>query len=363
MGKLTIVYGGQFGSEGKGQIVAYIAGRHSPDVAVRVGGPNAGHTFLLPNGTKQVVQTIPAPVFISKDTYAVIGAAGLIIPKVFARELWEASQVMGFVPSIIIDECAGVITKEHMMNEAGLKKSIGSTGEGVGAATAEKVMRVPSLTLQDKKTRQDFIDTVSEKLSPVTIWIRQDTPSYLNQALRDGMDVIIEGTQGVGLSLHTSGFYPFCTSRECTPQGMLAQTGIAEENARTVEKLMVIRTFPIRVGGNSGDLTNEITWKKLRELTGGYVKEAEITTVTKKKRRIAEFDGDFVMRNVIATRPTGLALTFFDYWYPEIATATDPSALTSEHWSRINHIERQLGVPVKYLSTGFGTVIPLRVTL
>lgn len=363
MGKLTVVYGGQFGSEGKGQIVAYIAERHSPDIAVRVGGPNAGHTFLLPNGSKQVVQTIPAPVFISEDTHAVIGAAGLIIPHVFAKELSQAEKIMGRVPSILIDECVGIITKKHMKSEAKLKEDIGSTGEGVGAATADKVMRVPFLTLQDGKTREKFLDVVKGKVSPVSIWIKKDTTSYLNQALRNGMDVIIEGTQGVGLSLHTSGFYPFCTSRECTPQGMLAQTGIAEENARAVEKLMVIRTFPIRVGGNSGDLANEITWGELKTLTGGYVKEAEITTVTKKKRRIAEIDFDLVMRNVIATRPTGLALTFFDYWYPEIATATDPSALTSVHWSRINEIERQLGVPIKYLSTGFGTVIPLRVTL
>lgn len=363
MGKLTIVYGGQFGSEGKGQIVAHIAERHSPDIAVRVGGPNAGHTFLLPNGTKQVVQTIPAPVFISKNTHAVIGAAGLIIPHVFARELSEAKKIMGYIPSIIIDECAGIIGQDHMDRETKLKKSIGSTGEGVGAATADKVMRRPSMTLQDKGSKKDFFEIVKEKVSPTTIWIKNDTAMYLNTALADGMDVIIEGTQGVGLSLHTSGYYPFCTSRECTPQGMLAQTGIAEENARLVEKLMVVRTYPIRVGGNSGDIANEITWKELKAKTGGYVNIPEITTVTKKKRRIAEIDYEMLIRNVRITRPTGLALTFFDYWYPEIATATDPSALGKEHWQRINELERQLEVPVKYLSTGFGAVIPLRVTL
>jgi len=363
MGKLTIVYGGQFGSEGKGQIVAHIAERHSPDIAVRVGGPNAGHTFLLPNGSKQVVQTIPAPVFISKDTFAVIGAAGLIIPHVFARELSEATKIMGRTPGIIIDECAGIITEEHMKREADLKKSIGSTGEGVGAATADKIMRVPSFTLQDEKTRKDFLDTVKEKGPATGIWIKPDTAMYLNSALADGMDVIIEGTQGVGLSLHTSGYYPFCTSRECTPQGMLAQTGISEENARVVEKLMVVRTYPIRVGGNSGDLANEISWKELKQISGGYVQDPEITTVTKKKRRIAEIDYEMLIRNVRITRPTGLALTFFDYWYPEIATATDPSALGKEHWNTINNVETELGVPVKYLSTGFGTVIPLRITL
>jgi adenylosuccinate synthase len=144
---------------------------------------------------------------------------------------------------------------------------------------------------------------------------------------------------------------------------MLAQTGISPYNAGKVERIMVVRTYPIRVGGKSGSLPGEITWEELRNKTGGYVAEPEITTVTKKQRRIANWDVDQISRSIMVTRPTGLALTFFDYWYPQLALATDPSALSKEHWAKINTIEKATGVPIKYLSTGFGSVIPLRITL
>jgi len=361
-GKLTIVYGGQFGSEGKGQVTSYLARRQDPDIAVRVGGPNAGHTFLLPNGAKQVVQTVPAPAFVSKRVLCVIGAAGIIIPEILERELREAYEIREQVPvRMYLDPNIAVIDKSHMATEAHLKGTIGSTGEGVGAVTAQKVMRDPSVVLGGQWNE------ISEKwgtdlaLSGVMMW--KDTPRLLNSMLRDGADIVIEGTQGVGLSLHTSGYYPFCTSRECTPQGLLAQTGIAQENAVLNERIMVVRTYPIRVGGNSGDLPGEISWEELKMETGGYVSEAEITTVTKKKRRIARIDYNMLQRSVLITRPTALALTFFDYWFPEVASATHVSALKKEHWDKINEVEIALGVPVKYLSTGFGAVIPLRVTL
>jgi adenylosuccinate synthase len=363
MGKLTIVYGGQFGSEGKGQIVAYVSTRQNIDFAVRVGGPNAGHTFLLPNGVKQVVQTVPAPIFIQKPVVGVIGAAGLIIKEVFVREIEEAYKVMERPPNVVLDENVGLITRKHMATEAHLKGNIGSTGEGVGAATAQKVMREPKLIIKHPETLAGLTEEFASNPAFRAVHTHEDTPQMLNSALRGGAHVIIEGTQGVGLSLHTSGHYPFCTSRECTPQGMLSQTGIAHENALRVDKIMVVRTFPIRVGGNSGDLPYEATWEEMKETTGGYVKEAEITTVTKKKRRIARIDYEDLRRAVLITRPTALALTFFDYWFPEVASATDPSAFKKEHWDAINRVEKELDVPVKYLSTGFGTVIPLRVTL
>ena len=123
---------------------------------------------------------------------------------------------------------------------------------------------------------------------------------------------------------------------------------------------MVVRTYPIRVGGNSGDLPDELTWEEMSELTDGYVKP-EITTVTKKRRRIANIDYGRLVRNVAVTKPTAIALSFFDYWFPNISGLTDVGKLQKKHWNAIKHLEEKLGVPVKYLSTGFGSVINLRV--
>lgn len=366
---LTTVYGGQFGSEGKGQIVAYLAEHREPGWAVRVGGPNAGHTFKLPANTAtktwaskaQVVQTIPSPAFFGWRS--IIGPAGFIIEDILVKEAKDAWNVLGYAPTVLIDSQAVIINDEHMAMEAGgkddIKTRIGSTGEGVGAASADKIWRTLGILVRDHADR--LREGWQQEAATKDLEVVQRSSLLVNQYLARGDDVIVEGTQGVGLSLHTSGFYPYCTSRECTPQGILGQAGIAAGVAKREERIMVCRTYPIRVGGNSGDLSGEITWEQLKKATHGYVDEPEVTTVTKKKRRIAKIDLAMLRRNAILTNPTGLALTFFDYWFPEIAETVNPSDLTRKHWAAINHVEETVGVPVKYLSTGFGTVIPLRV--
>ena len=354
-GSLTIVFGGQFGSEGKGQIVGHLARQRKYSHAVRVGGPNAGHTFLLPNGKKQVLQSIPIACFMDSGVAGVIGPAGVIIPELLDKE-WQAAcdYLDPYNPSLLIDQNVAVINRGHMAQEAAsLTERIGSTGEGVGAVTADKVMRKTS-TQVDRKLADHWAE------GPEFFGLESgvDTAKLINNMLfKHGRDVLVEGTQGFGLSLHTGGFYPYCTSRECTPQGILGDAGISPMSAASVESIMVLRTYPIRVGGNSGPLRDEIDWETLGKRTNGYVAEPERTTVTKKVRRIAEWDWELAYRATQICRPTALALTFFDYWYPEIATAVDSSALSSIMWARVNEIEFKLGVPVKYISTGFGTVI------
>lgn len=358
--KLTTIYGGQFGSEGKGQIAAFIAQRQETHLAVRVGGPNAGHTFHYPNGRKEKVQSVPVAAMLGA-AQGVIGPAGVILPDLLLEELERAYDVNNQAVHLLIDSNAAIITAAHMDAEVEMKKSIGSTGEGVGAATADKVMRrAPTVGSWDllawlkKKGHQAAISGVT---------VADDTAALLNRALLNGSSVMLEGTQGFGLSLHTGGYYPFCTSRECTPNALWAQTGANPLNADVVETIMVVRTFPIRVGGNSGPLANEISWDVLRKETGGYVTEPEITTVTKKIRRIARIDWPLLQRAVLQTRPSAVALSFFDYLHPDAAGISDASGLAREHWVTIREYEGKLGCPIKYLSTGLNVTMALRVTL
>lgn len=357
---LITVYGGQFGSEGKGQVVAHLYHTRGVDVGVRVGGPNAGHTFFHKNGRKQVVQTLPIPAALG--AHGVIGAAGMVLLDVLDKELQETHEFTGKVARLSVDRNAVVITAEHMSREAALKGRIGSTGEGVGAATADKVMRTPGIVAGHEEMVKYVTDEYLGRpwWAGVT-WGVEHTPSMLNSDLQyRKRTVLLEGTQGYGLSLHTGGYYPFCTSRECTPQGIQAQAGVAESRADEVERIMVLRTYPIRVGGNSGPLPGEVSWEELSERTGGYVKP-EITTVTKKVRRIAAFDWELVNRAVLQTNPTGVALMFLDYVHPEIAGVVDPTGLGAEHWRTIQRFEERLGVPIKYVGTGPGTTVSLRV--
>lgn len=309
------------------------------------------------------MQSVPIPAMMGRCE-GVIGCSGLFIPELLEKELKEGWENNGKPVELIIDYNAVVINSEHMSAETSMKSRIGSTGEGVGSATADKVMRKTGITSWDLVGTGKVLPGVNADPWMRKVNIIPDTARYINKALIDGKKVIVEATQGVGLSLHSGGYYPFCTSRECTPQGVLGEAGIAQDNALDlVERIMVIRTYPIRVGGNSGPMYKEITWDQLKDRTGGYVQTPEITTVTKKTRRISEFDWDEAERAIIVTCPTSIALMFFDYLHPDSARLTDSSALTKEHWTTINRFEKKLGYPIKLLGTGPGTTISLRNTI
>lgn len=358
-GKLITIFGGQYGSEGKGQIAAHLSIRNSYQYAVRVGGPNAGHTFILPNGQKQVLQSVPIGAFMDPECVGVIGCGGIILPELLEKEVLAAQTYLGEPMTLIIDGTVAVIKRNHMAAEhAGLTERIGSTGEGVGAAAVDRLMRLPEAVI-DSEINQDIRGRWHNLPGFTNVDIQRKTAHMLNLRLWEGQDVIVEGTQGVLLSLNSSGYYPYCTSRECTPQAILAEAGINDRNASRSISIMVARSYPIRVGGNSGPLPGELKWEELTQFTKGYVQAPEITTVTKKPRRIGMWNWDIMREVVRISRPTCMALTFFDYWYPEITGKTQKSALTTEMVGTIKYIRKNLGVEVALLSTGFGSVIEL----
>ena len=363
--KLYTVYGGQFGSEGKGQIVRFItekATRRSycepgSIIAYRIGGPNAGHTFYL--GEKKIVTCqIPGPMFVNPGIVGVIGPEGVISLEVLEQELKELVTVNKERPTrypvfsnLFVDKSAAIITEQQHSSEAELVKQIGSTGKGVGAATADKVLRneraviaANSKELAELAARMepDIHLVITDTIAAIRSWTRSN-PNYIG---------ILEGTQGAGLSLHTSGYFPYCTSRECTPQGIWAGTGVHPDMGREHESIMVVRTYPIRVAGPSGPMHGETSWEVISQKIGREVKE--ITTVTKKVRRVSEIDIPALQRTVWYTRPDSLAITFLDYIDPAVYKK-DPN--TSEVCRDfIEDLQKQLDVPVRYVATGEGCV-------
>ena len=366
-GKLTTIFGGQFGSEGKGQIAHHIASTDETQLAVRIGGPNAGHTFYNEDQKthdfyKVVVQQVPCPVY--SGARAVIGPEGVINPKVLARELKQYYERMGHYLTVYIDSNASVVQQRHLTSEEHLDKAIGSTREGVGACTADKVMRNGRLVVKDLNPDFLGLDIQKEESLKGVAW-GIDTAMLVNHGLRGGQHVIIEGTQGFGLGLHLSGHYPYCTSRECTPNALWAGTGINPRNASYSESIMVLRTFPIRVGGHSGPMEDEITWEYLEKRSGGYI-QPEVTTVTQRIRRISKFDYDQVKRAILITRPDYLALSFVDYQFPEIANLTNDGLARflkkhEEFKDWLVSFQQILGVPIKYLSTGPGSTSTIKI--
>lgn len=352
-GKLTVLVGGQYGSEGKGAIAAYVANEYK--VHVRVGSPNAGHTFYW-KGDKHVMQSIPCG-WINPNADIVIGRGALLNMKQFMKELVHVMQYYpNFMTRLFIDAEAGILDEKFHEQEGGtegeMHRRIGSTGEGVGPARVARINRDPS------KFRR-FKDVAAEY--GLEKCVCYNTPKLLAGIQDAGFDILIEGTQGSALSLLHS-YWPYCTSIDTNAAGIISEVGIAP--SRVTDVLMVCRTYPIRVAGNSGPMENEITWGELNKriigLGGDHV-IPEKTTVTHKVRRIAEWDDNLFEQSCVLNAPTQLVITFADYIDPSLYGCSDEITARSsvKLCNFINDHVRGMEDKVRFIGTGPESMIRL----
>jgi adenylosuccinate synthase len=245
---------------------------------------------------------------------------------------------------LVIDENATIISEEDIKNEQKVKDTISSTAQGVGMATANNV--IARLKGDDKHKAKQF----TKELRPFL----GSTADELEKLYRDGKKILLEGTQGTALSLH-HGIYPFVTSRDTSVSGCLSEAGISPKRVRKI--IMVTRTYPIRVGGTSGPfVSQEIDMKTVATRSGKNATELvqkEITTTTKKNRRIAEFSWSLFRRACELNSPTDIALTFTDYISIENEKARRYDQLTAPTRQLIEEIERCSGVKVSLIGTTF----------
>lgn len=330
---LIVVVGGQYGGEGKGKIVSYLSVENSIDCVVRCGGPNSGHTVDF-KGERYALRLLPAG-FINTKTRLLLAAGTLINPEILLREI----ELCDVDPSRVgVDFNAGIITETEAEHERHLqlRKRIGSTLSGTGAGVAKRALRDDGFRLaRDTPELKPFLTHVS---------------SEVNNALDRNSKVVIEGTQGFGLSLYHSSCYPYTTSRDTTASAFLSEVGISPLRVDSV--IMVIRTFPIRVAGNSGPLNDEISWKDVQKLSGYPYEPREFTTVTKQIRRVALFDIDLVRKAAIVNKPTQIALNGVDYLDYRDKGLKNFDALTEKTNRFIHWIEHEIDVKVDFVGTG-----------
>jgi adenylosuccinate synthase len=330
---VDVLVGGQFGSEGKGNIAAYLAPEY--DLLVRSGGPNAGHTVMNDRG-KHVQHHLPSGTTVS-NARLLLTSAAVINVEVLMDEIAAAGVD---VERLVIDRKATVITDEHQRAEAELKTAIGSTGQGVGYATAGRI------------TGRDGTCMLAEQVAELQPFLG-DALDVLDSVLRQGGRVFVEGTQGAGLSLH-HGPYPHVTSRDTNASGILAEAGVPPHRVRRV--VMVVRTYPIRVAGPSGALTSEISWEDVSTRSGldlGELTAQEHTTTTKRLRRVGEFDWELLRKSASLNGPTDIALTFADQLDRKNLDARRMDQLTSETVRFVEEVESVAGAPVSLISTRF----------
>jgi adenylosuccinate synthase len=336
---VDVIVGGQYGSEGKGHVCAHLASGY--DVLVRVGGPNAGHRVAyppydyiqLPSGTQSNVKA-----------KILIGPGATIRPSQMMKEIRECGLEGG--SRLVIDERAMIIEDNDAEIEAGPLESIGSTKQGVGVATARKILNRGDEPIFGSKVRlaQHHLD-----LKPYV----GSTARHLEDAYAAGLKIMLEGTQGTGLSIH-HGSYPHVTSRETTAAGCLADAGISPRRVRKI--VMLTRTYPIRVGGASGPIGIEINAQTIADRSGlpvSQIEKTEVGTVSGKKRRMAEFDWEQLRRSASLNGATDIALSFSDYITAGNQNATRYDQLSVETHAFIAEVERVANAPVTLISTKF----------
>jgi adenylosuccinate synthase len=309
-GKASVIIDGQFGSTGKGLAAAYqwITNEKLVDrlnlISVTNAAPNAGHTTVLPSGWKFVTYHMPTIGVLAKDSTIYLNAGAIIDYDVLKAELKD----LGISPHrVVIHPHAAVITHEDRAYErdrASGTTKIASTQKGVGRALARKIMR-EGVIARDIKDKLEKLGVNVQAID-------------LNREMSTGSTVVIETPQGMGLSLN-NGFYPHCTSREVSVAQSLSDAGVHPNYLH--QTLMVIRTFPIRVGnihdedgreiGNSGggyDDQIEMHWEDFPGV------EPERTTVTQRVRRIFSFSQQQFEESLRRLRPDIIHVGFCDYF-------------------------------------------------
>lgn len=337
MRNVTVVCDMQFGSTGKGLIAGYLAERDKPDTVVTAWSMNAGHTYIDRSGRKFVHCMLANGIVSPNLRRVLIGPGSQIgLTKLF-EEILQCRDLLGGV-QILIHEHACIIQDRHVLQEGGTMTAIGSTKKGCGAAMIEKILRNP----KDRIIAKDFRARVDCFAEDHNIDIMVASGVTYASAMDKAQEVLVEGAQGYSLGIN-SGFYPYTTSRECTPAQILTDCAIP---ARWLTKIVgTMRTYPIRVANRFDEEGNMVGWSgpyypDQKEITFDDLGQPiELTTVTRLPRRIFTFSQKQTSEAIRAIQPDEIFLNFVNYCKPD-------------EFTQIFNTIRDAGGKVKYLGHG-----------
>lgn len=410
-----ILLGMQWGDEGKGKIVDFIAPRYQV-VARFQGGPNAGHTLVF-EGKKHVLHQIPSGIF-HPHIKNIIGNGVVLDAITFRREIGLLSDrgIKDF-SNLFISRKTALILPTHRLLDAANEKSkgenkIGSTLKGIGPAYEDKYARIglrvgdlelPAFQERYTQLRQahteilksldfDFsalVEMEAEFFSALDFlksFQLADTEYLLNEALGKGENILAEGAQGALLDIDF-GSYPFVTASSTMAAGACTGLGIAP--TRIGEVYGIFKAYCTRVG--SGPFPTELhgeTGEKIRK------EGAEFGATTGRPRRCGWLDLPALKYAVMINGATRLFMMKADVlnifqeikvcthyklpngpitdklpfdqiggiaepvyetlpgWYCSLDTINDFSKLPTQLLAYISFIENALGIPISLISTG-----------
>lgn len=292
--RTTVICDLQFGSTGKGLIAGYYAEKYSPDTVVTQWSPNAGHTFIDSDGNK-MVHTMLANGCVSPGLQRIMIGPGSVLNFDSLETEIENARKYGYLGGvdILIHEHCALVNEGHRNAEEAFQR-IGSTSKGSAEAVIDKMRRDPNPQEPKIASQRWSTDMVVSQYTggPGSTTIRIVEAKEYAYYLDVARHILVEGAQGFSLGMH-QGFYPYCTSRECTPQSICTDAGIPYHWVTRI--IGTLRPYPIRVSnrfdadgnmvGYSGDFypdSQEISWADIGQ-------KPEKTTVTKLERRVATF--------------------------------------------------------------------------
>jgi len=345
MQKIDVILGLQWGDEGKGKIVDYLANDY--DIVARFqGGPNAGHTLKF-GGKKYVLHTVPSGIF-RENLINLIGNGVVLDPVVFERELRGLEQSgVAFHKRLLVSRKAHLILPTHRWLDAASeahkgKSKIGSTLKGIGPTYMDKTgrngLRVGDIQAANFREQYEALKTKHLELLKIypevsfdlagaeAAWFSSldtlrslpfvDSEYYINDALADGKRILAEGAQGAMLDIDF-GTYPFVTSSNTITAGVCTGLGVAPQRIGRV--IGITKAYCTRVGGGPfpTELDNEIG-ERLRQ------EGQEFGSTTGRPRRCGWIDLPQLLYTILINGVTEICMTKIDVLnvFDEIAAAT-----------------------------------------
>lgn len=327
------IIGSQWGDEGKGKIIDYLA--KNSDLVVRAqGGNNAGHTVVV-GSEKYALHLVPSGI-LNPDAINVIGNGVVIDPQVLLKELLSFEERGVDTSSLRISDKAHVIMPYHktidaLMEVARGKEDIGTTKKGIGPCYMDKVERIGirmSDLIDEKLFAEKLQFALSRKNDIITKLYGEEAMSYdevykeyleygrklkkyvvstefiINKALAENKKVLFEGAQGAMLDTDF-GTYPYVTSSHPTVGGFLVGAGV---NARAIDEVIgIAKAYTTRVG--KGPFVTEED-----NATGDLIREKgrEFGTTTGRPRRCGWLDLVVLKYTAMLNGYTSIALMLLD---------------------------------------------------
>lgn len=411
---VDVILGLQWGDEGKGKIVDFLADQY--DVVCRFqGGPNAGHTIVI-GDNKYVLHTIPSGIF-RQNILNLVGNGVVLDPITFDKEIQKLDAAnIPFRDRLLISKKAHLILPTHRMLDAASeaskgKEKIGSTLKGIGPTYMDKTgrngLRIGDIMLPDFKERYEKLknkhmgllkaypaiefDLAAEEskwmecIEKLRSFKQVNGEYFINQQIKAGKRILAEGAQGSMLDIDF-GTYPFVTSSNTITAGVCTGLGIAPQLIGDV--IGITKAYCTRVGSGPfpSELHNE-TGEKLRKL--GH----EFGATTGRPRRCGWIDLPQLKYTIMINGVTKIVLTKMDVLndFEEISVAdkykydgashdelpydidgtelsvnftnkqgwnqgldgiTDYNNLPSVAKDYVSYLEKELDTPVSMVSTG-----------